>query len=116
MARLPNPFSRPPEAGASHRQDSGSLLSPSFVLMQDFSRPYRKVPYFGVGAGETADHYGKRDAMAVLADAAGCCFDDDVRQRPALVRALEYLLESPGPPYRVALTEAARHGMAGCGQ
>jgi len=34
---------------------------------------------------------GKRDAMAMLADAAGCCFDEDVRQRPELRRALEYL-------------------------
>jgi hypothetical protein len=59
--------------------------------MQDFSRPYRKVPYFGIWAEETADQYGKRDAMAVLADAAGCCFDDDVRQRQELLRALDYL-------------------------
>jgi hypothetical protein len=59
--------------------------------MQDFSSPYRKVPYFGIWAEETADDYGKRDAMAVLADAAGCCFDDDVRQRQELRRALDYL-------------------------
>jgi len=50
-----------------------------------------KVPYFGIWAQETADRYGKRDAMGVLADAAGCCFDDDVQQRPELLRALEYL-------------------------
>lgn len=49
------------------------------------------MPYIGLWAEETADDYGKRDAMAVLADAAGCCFDDDVRQRPELLRALEYL-------------------------
>jgi carbohydrate-binding DOMON domain-containing protein len=49
------------------------------------------VPYFGVWADETADFYGKRDAMAVLAEAAGRCFDDDVRQRQELVHALEYL-------------------------
>jgi hypothetical protein len=49
------------------------------------------VPYFGIWAEETADHYGKRDAVAVLADAAGSCFDDDVRRRPELLRALEYL-------------------------
>jgi hypothetical protein len=59
--------------------------------MRDYASPYRKVPYFGIWAEETADHYGKRDAMAVLADAAGCCFDDDVRQRPELRGALEYL-------------------------
>lgn len=59
--------------------------------MRDFASPYWKVPYFGLWAEESADHYGKRDAMAVLADAAGCCFDDDVRQRPELRHALEYL-------------------------
>ena len=59
--------------------------------MRDFASPYRKVPYFGIWAEETADQYGKRDAMAVLADAAGCCFDDDVRPRPELRRTLEYL-------------------------
>jgi hypothetical protein len=59
--------------------------------MQDFAKPYRKVPYFGIWAEESADQYGKRDAMAVLAEAAGCCFDDDVRQRPELQRAIEYL-------------------------
>jgi hypothetical protein len=59
--------------------------------MRDFASPYRKVAYFGLWAQETADQYGKRDAMGVLADAAGCCLDDDVRQRPELLRALEYL-------------------------
>jgi hypothetical protein len=49
------------------------------------------VPYFGIWAEETANHYGKRAAMEVLADAAGCCFDDDVRQRPELLRAIDYL-------------------------
>jgi hypothetical protein len=59
--------------------------------MHDFASPYRKVAYFGLWAEETADQYRKRDAMGVLADAAGCCFDDDVRQRPELLRALDYL-------------------------
>jgi hypothetical protein len=59
--------------------------------MTDFASRYPKVPYFGIWAEETADQYGKRDAMAVLADAAGCCFDDDVRLRLELQRALEYL-------------------------
>jgi hypothetical protein len=59
--------------------------------VRDFASPYRKVPYFGIWAEETAHQYNKRDAMAELADAAGCCFDDDVRQRPELRRALEYL-------------------------
>jgi hypothetical protein len=63
----------------------------SLFSWSDFASPYRKVAYFGLWAEETADQYGKRDAMDVLADAAGCCFDDDVRQRPELLRALEYL-------------------------
>jgi hypothetical protein len=28
--------------------------------MRDFASPYRKVPYFGIWAEETADQYGKR--------------------------------------------------------
>jgi hypothetical protein len=64
---------------------------PTGDIVPNFASPYRKVPYFGIWADETADQYGKRDAMAVLADAAGCCFDDDVRQRPELGRALAYL-------------------------
>jgi hypothetical protein len=78
--------------------------------MKDFARPYRKVPYFSIWAEETADLYGKRDAMAVLADAAGRCFDDDVRQRPELRRALEYLARETSRAvyinrYRKALDE-----------
>ena len=52
-----------------------SALMPSHSP-NTFADPYRKVPYFGIWAEETADQYGKRDAMAVLADAAGCCIDD----------------------------------------
>lgn len=71
----------------------------SFVLMTDFASPYRKVPYFGIWAEETADDYGKRDAMAVLADAAGCCFDDDVRQRQELLRASSTSPAKPAGPF-----------------
>jgi hypothetical protein len=31
--------------------------------MQDFAKPYQKVTYFGLWAEESADAYGKRDAM-----------------------------------------------------
>jgi hypothetical protein len=63
----------------------------SFVPMHDFSKPYRKVTYFGLWADDTADDYGKRDAMAILADAARRCFDEDMRQRQELQNALDYL-------------------------
>jgi hypothetical protein len=59
--------------------------------MQDFAKPYQKVTYFGLWAEETADDYGKRDAMAILADAAGRCYDQDMRQRQELRDALDYL-------------------------
>ena len=49
----------------------------SFVLMWNFAKPYRKVAYFGLWAEESADQYGKRDAMAILADAVDCGIDDD---------------------------------------
>jgi hypothetical protein len=55
-----------------------------------FASPYRKVPYFGIWADEPSDQYGKRDAITMLADAAGCCFDDHVRQRRVLKDAFDY--------------------------
>jgi uncharacterized protein (DUF4415 family) len=82
---LPGKFPKP--LGACQQPHDVLCL----FLCNDFASPYRKVPYLGIWADETADQYGKRDAMAVLADAAGCCFDDDVRQRPELGRALAYL-------------------------
>jgi hypothetical protein len=100
----------------------------SFVLMKDFARPYRKVLYFGIWAEESADQYGKRDAMAVLAEPAGCCFDDDVRQRPELLRAINYLaretsravyvnrfrkaLDEPNPVMRFRAANDARKALA----
>jgi len=64
--------------------------------MKDFSRPYRGVQYFGLWADETADRYGIRDAMAILADAAGRCFDEDMRESGELLDALEYLARETG--------------------
>jgi len=61
--------------------------------MRDFAKPYKKVQYFGLWAEETADQYGKRDAMAILADAAGRCFDEDMRQRRELLEAFDYLAQ-----------------------
>lgn len=61
--------------------------------MRDFAKPYRnrKVAYFGLFAEESADSYGKKDALAILADAAGRCFDEDMRQRQDVQDAMEYL-------------------------
>ena len=59
--------------------------------MKDFAKQYSRVQYFGLWASESADEYGKRDAMAILADAAGRCIDDDMRQRREVLDALEYL-------------------------
>ena len=96
--------------------------------MQDFTKPYRNVPHFGIWAEETAYHYGIRDAMAVLAEAAECCFDDDVRQRPDLTRALDYLaretsravyvrrfrkaLDEPNPAIRFQAARDAHRALA----
>jgi hypothetical protein len=78
--------------------------------MRDFARPYQKVAYFGLWAEESADEYGKRDAMAILADAAGRCVDDDMRQRQEVLDAIEYLARVTNCPvdlnrFRKALDE-----------
>lgn len=44
-----------------------------------FSDAYRGVKYFGVWAEETADTFGRRDALAVLQDAVDRCADEDMR-------------------------------------
>ena len=59
--------------------------------MTDFGRPYRKVAYFGLWAAETADDYGRRDAVTVLAGAAEVCTDEDMREDREVLSALAYL-------------------------
>jgi hypothetical protein len=59
--------------------------------MQDFSKPYRGVAYFGVWAEDTADDYGRRDASNVLAGAVECCADEDMREDREVRAALGYL-------------------------
>jgi len=44
-----------------------------------FSKSYSGVKYFGVWAEETADAFGKRDALAVLHDVRERCRDEDMR-------------------------------------
>jgi hypothetical protein len=61
--------------------------------MNDYSKPYRGVAYFGLWATETADDYGRRDAAAILAAAAEVCSDEDVREDREVRAALAYLVQ-----------------------
>lgn len=69
--------------------------------MKDYAKPYKGVQHFGIWAAETADLYGTRDAVNVLAEAVGLCFDDDVRQRRDVLDALEYLARIDNRPVAV---------------
>lgn len=60
-------------------------------VTRDFSAQYRKVGYFGIWAEESADIYGARDAVRIVAHAAGCCYDEDMRESRELIDALGYL-------------------------
>lgn len=64
--------------------------------MKDFSKPYRGVAHFGLWANESADVYGHRDAMAILADAIERSRDVDLRHDQAVTDALDYLDEHGG--------------------
>lgn len=72
-----------------------------------FSKPYSRVTHFGVWAEESADHYGRRDAFAVLTDAFERCRDEDMNTEHVFA-ALDYLAEftpraSPFNQFRRAL-------------
>jgi hypothetical protein len=58
-----------------------------------FSKPYQGVKHFGHFVEEAADQYGRRDAMAVLADAVQRCIDEDMRTAEVFA-ALDYLAAS----------------------
>ena len=60
--------------------------------MNDYSKPYRGVAWFGLWATDTADDYGRRDAVTVLAGAAEVCQDEDMRQDREVRAALDYLM------------------------
>ena len=62
--------------------------------MKDYSKPYRGVAWFGLWASDTADDYGRRDAVKVLADAAERCFDEDMREDRDVRGALAYLMDT----------------------
>lgn len=64
--------------------------------MADITKPYKGVAYFGLWAVETADDYGKRDALAVLHDAVEATQDRDLRHNHELIDVLDYLTEHSG--------------------
>lgn len=45
----------------------------------NFSKPYAGVKFFGVWAEETADIFGRRDALAVLHEVRDRCREQDMR-------------------------------------
>jgi len=61
--------------------------------MTDFSKPHRGVAYFGLWATETADEYGRRAAVTILATAAELCTDEDMREDREVRAALDYLAQ-----------------------
>ena len=61
-------------------------------MTDDFSKPYREVVWFGLWAHETADDYGKREALTVLAGAVDCCTEDDMRENREVIAALTWLV------------------------
>jgi hypothetical protein len=90
-------------------------------MEHDFSKPYRGVQYFGVWADESADDYGKRDAMAVLCAAVACCYDEDARTaevaaalayltnhglKPTMARAFNQALDMPDSTARATCARA----------
>lgn len=58
-----------------------------------FSDAYRGVKYFGQWAEETADAYGRRDALAILQEAAERCAEEDMRTGQVMA-ALSFLSTS----------------------
>lgn len=87
-----------------------------------FSRFYGDVAYFGQWADETADLYGRRDALAVLQHALETCAEADPMTaelaqaiaylsvqatRPAIVARFLKALQVPEPGQRLAEAQAA---------
>ena len=60
--------------------------------MNDYGRIHRGVAWFGIWATDTADDYGKRDALTVLAGAVEICADEDMREDREVRGALDYLM------------------------
>lgn len=72
-------------------------------MAQDFGKPYSGIQYFsGLWDDVTADTLGKRDAMAVLADAVPLCGEEDQRQRREVRDAFAYLERHSGCTARLS--------------
>lgn len=67
----------------------------------DFGAPYSGIQYFGGCWDFGHDDFGKRDAMAVLAEAVRQCADRDQRERQEVRDALAYLERHAGCMARV---------------
>ena len=59
--------------------------------MTDYARIHRGVAWFGIWATDTADDYGRRDAVTVLVGAVEMCGDEDMRENREVRGALDYL-------------------------
>ena len=68
--------------------------------MTDYSNAYRGVQYFGVAFEESADTYGRRDALAILATAAERTADRDLRHDRETLEALDFLIGQHLPAAR----------------
>lgn len=65
-------------------------------MVQDFGKAYNSIHHFSGLWDFGHDDFGKRDAMAVLAEAVRQCVEDDQRQRQEVKDALAYLERQSG--------------------
>ena len=78
--------------------------------MGDFARIHTGIAYFGIWASETADDYGRRDALARLASAVEATMDRDLRDDRDTLEALDYLEAQAG--CRVEIIRRFRKALA----
>ena len=78
--------------------------------MADFARAYRESAHFGIWAAETADDYGRRDALAQLAASVEQTTDRCLRHDRATLEALDYLERHSG--CRVTIIKRFRTALA----
>ena len=62
----------------------------------DYAKPYKGVQFFGLFADETADTYGCRDALAILAAAVDQTADRDLQEDQDTREALAFLIDQYG--------------------
>ena len=78
--------------------------------MGDFARIHTGIAWFGIWASETADDYGRRDALACLASAVEQTMDRDLRDDRDTLEALDYLEAQSGS--RAAIIRRFRKALA----